>query len=272
MNVFKTFLRRVALFLILTVLTQVGGVLYLIYQLIRWQISQRVPDKWHALGYRLLAFAAVYTVGSLLLVPPLARLNGRVPLPVFSESSLKPANYFFVLANRHYVKPALLEATLDVANHMDQTITLYYLDANFPFLDGFPLLPHRSHDDGGKLDLAFIYENPATGELLPGSPSWLGYGYLEAPKAGEYDQPVRCTKQGYWQYSLLSQLVPQDKKLNFSASLNRQLLLRLAQHPAIGKIFLEPHLKTRLGLQRQRKVRFHGCAAVRHDDHIHIQL
>ncbi|MEQ8706726.1 MAG: hypothetical protein RIC19_22525 [Phaeodactylibacter sp.] len=272
MNVFKTFLRRAALFLILTVLTQVGGVLYLLYQLIRWQISQRVPDKWHALGYRLLAFAAVYTAGSLLLVPPLARLNGRVPLPVFSEAALKPANYFFVIANRHYVKSALLEATLDVANQMNTSVTLFYLDANFPFFDGFPLLPHRSHDNGGKLDLAFIYENPATGKLLRGSPSWLGYGYLEAPKAGEYDQPANCEGRGYWQYSLLSRFAQQDKSLDFSASLNRQLLLRLAQHPAIGKIFLEPHLKTRLRLQGQGKIRFHGCAAVRHDDHIHIQL
>jgi hypothetical protein len=272
LSIIKTFLRRAALFLILTVLTQVGGVLYLLYQPIRCQISQRVPDKRRSRGYRLLAFTMVYALGSLLLVPPLARLNGRVPLPVFSESSLKPANCFFVIANRHYVKPALLKATLDVANQMHTSVTLFYLDANFPFLDGFPLLPHRSHDDGGKLDLAFIYENPVTGKLLSGSPSWLGYGYLEAPKAGEYDQSVRCTKQGYWQYSLLSRLVLQDKNLNFSTSLNRQLLLRLAQHPAIGKIFLEPHLKIRLGLEGQRQVRFHGCAAVRHDDHIHIQL
>ncbi|WP_425422768.1 hypothetical protein [Phaeodactylibacter xiamenensis] len=265
-------LRRAALFLILTVFTQVGGVLYLLYQPIRWPISQRIPGKWRSRGYRLLAFTMVYALGSLLLVPPLARLNGRVPLPVFSEAALKPANYFFVIANRHYVKPALLEAALDVANQMDHSVTLYFLDANFPFFDGFPLLPHRSHDDGGKLDLAFIYEKPVTGKLLSGSPSWLGYGYLEAPKAGEYDQPANCEGRGYWQYSLLSRLVPQDKNLDFSASLNQQLLLRLARHPAIGKIFLEPHLKTRLGLEGQKKVRFHGCAAVRHDDHIHIQL
>lgn len=27
-------------------------------------------------------------------------------------------------------------------------------DASFPFLDGFPLPPHLSHDDGEKADLA----------------------------------------------------------------------------------------------------------------------
>jgi hypothetical protein len=39
----------------------------------------------------------------------------------------------------------------------------------------------------------------------------------------------------------------------------------------IGKIFIEPHLKTRLKLTSD-KIRFHGCQAVRHDDHIHVQL
>lgn len=39
----------------------------------------------------------------------------------------------------------------------------------------------------------------------------------------------------------------------------------------VGKLFIEPHLKTRLNLT-SKKVRFHGCKAVRHDDHIHFQL
>lgn len=199
-------------------------------------------------------------------------MSGRVPLPVFSEKQLKPANYFFVLSNRHYVKPELLKATLDVANQMGKAVTLYYLDANFPFFDGFPLLPHRSHDDGGKLDLAFIYEKSSTGQLLKGSPSWLGYGYLEAPAPQEYNQPADCAQRGYWQYSLLSYLVPQNSKFTFQNTQNRQLLLKLAQHPAIGKIFIEPHLKARLRLEGYKKIRFHGCAAVRHDDHIHLQL
>ncbi|NNE79114.1 MAG: hypothetical protein HKN18_02480 [Silicimonas sp.] len=41
--------------------------------------------------------------------------------------------------------------------------------------------------------------------------------------------------------------------------------------PAGGKIFLEPHLADRLGVAGD-KVRFQGCRAARHDDHIHIQL
>ena len=39
----------------------------------------------------------------------------------------------------------------------------------------------------------------------------------------------------------------------------------------IEKVFIEPHLKTRLNLT-SNKIRFHGCQAVRHDDHIHLQV
>jgi len=50
------------------------------------------------------------------------------------------------------------------------------------------------------------------------------------------------------------------------------LIATLSKHPDTGKIFIEPHLKSRLGFANDSKVRFHGCAAVRHDDHIHIEL
>ena len=39
----------------------------------------------------------------------------------------------------------------------------------------------------------------------------------------------------------------------------------------ISKIFIEPHLKKRMNLKNP-KIRFHGCRAVRHDDHIHLQI
>ena len=41
------------------------------------------------------------------------------------------------------------------------------LDGGFPFLDGFPLLPRLSHDDGRKLDLAFLLAaDPAVERLF----------------------------------------------------------------------------------------------------------
>jgi hypothetical protein len=38
----------------------------------------------------------------------------------------------------------------------------------------------------------------------------------------------------------------------------------------IEKILLEPHLKARLGLDSDL-IRFQGCGAARHDDHIHVE-
>nr|WP_261337459.1 hypothetical protein [Rhizobium leguminosarum] len=39
----------------------------------------------------------------------------------------------------------------------------------------------------------------------------------------------------------------------------------------LQKIFIEPHLKNALGIADSH-IRFQGCRAARHDDHIHIQV
>jgi hypothetical protein len=44
-----------------------------------------------------------------------------------------------------------------------------------------------------------------------------------------------------------------------------------AADPSIEKVFIEPHLKNRLQLTSP-KVRFQGCHAARHDDHVHVQV
>ena len=49
------------------------------------------------------------------------------------------------------------------------------------------------------------------------------------------------------------------------------LIKQITRSDVIKKIFIEPHLKTRLYL-KSNKIRFHGCHAVRHDDQIHIQM
>ena len=45
----------------------------------------------------------------------------------------------------------------------------------------------------------------------------------------------------------------------------------LAADPRISKLFLEPPMAESLSLKGQ-KLRFQGCRAARHDDHIHLQL
>ena len=51
----------------------------------------------------------------------------------------------------------------------------------------------------------------------------------------------------------------------------RYLLQNLCESKLVEKIFIEPHLKKRMNLEYD-KIRFQGCYAARHDDHIHIQI
>ena len=262
---------------LLTVLTQVGGIVYLLHLPLAAAIRKRVPRRRFSLPVRLLTFLALLTVVSTLVLPPLAkRFQGRVPLPLYATDAtpLQPANWFTVLANRHYVRPALYELATSTARGVARErpgTRVTYLDGNFPFLNGFPLLPHLSHDDGRKLDLALLYQDDE-GRPVNGSPTYFGYGHYEGPGPGEKNRTAKCLLAGYWQYDFTKYLAwfPADDR--FDAAGTRLLLRALHEKPATGKILLEPHLIARLNLSDYGKIRFHGCQAVRHDDHIHVQL
>jgi len=217
-----------------------------------------------SLGYLLVVF---------IVLPVIAPLNGRTALPL--SGRLAPYNFLTCLLNRHYVtidaKNVLEDVTLKMTEKHDD-ITIRYLDANFPFITGFPLLPHLSHSDGKKLDLAFNYlkDNSPTNN----SPSLFGYGYFEAPVNREIDYPDICTKKGFWQYSFTGKLFTFFNKKGYSIDVDKTayLLKLLHDNGKTEKLFLEPHLKERWHLSGYEKIRFHGCHAVRHDDHIHWQI
>jgi hypothetical protein len=270
-------LKTLLIVVILTILTQIGGVLYLIYKPLGKVIKKRTKLPLLSWGLRFLSFITLLIVFSIFIIPSIAKKFGRVPLPVKATKHipLKPANVMTLLTNRHYVRPALKESIIAVSKSISETYPgtqLVYLDANFPFWNGFPLLPHRSHDDGKKLDICFLYKNKKTGKRVNRAPTILGYGFVEKPAGGEWDQPSACEEKGYWQYSLLSKLTLPKKNWQFDTATNKRLLQILSQDTRIKKIFIEPHLKQRLGLGGVNKIRFHGCQAVRHDDHIHVQL
>ncbi len=276
--------------LLLTVLTQVGGIVWGLYFMLialarSFFIKKTVNIKSRTLSRtvssfaKLAGFLALYLIVTLFLVPPLAKMSGRTPLPIKYTQSfpVKPNNLMFCLMNRHYVTPEMRSTLKDVALDLQKDqpdAKIIYLDANFPFFNGFPLLPHLSHNDGRKLDLAFVHKNIETQETAFGvSTSLLGYGVCETPQKGEYDQPAVCAKKGYRLYSFLHKINSKKKrKTTLDNSQTTQLIRKLVKHKSIKKIFLEPHLKTRLGLQNESKIRFHGCHAVRHDDHIHVEI
>ena len=259
------------LFILLTILTQTGGLILLLALLIRTAAApkHRVRLWW--------SFPALYLL-FWLLTPLLARPFGRVPLPVVAtaEQPLRPQNLVLALANRHYVRPRLRAAVLDVARELADRqagVPMSYLDANFPFWDGFPLLPHRGHNSGRKLDLSYRYRN-AAGERTGQAPSFLGYGRRSGPRGKEQDLPGTCDERGYWQYSLLPRIARPFNREGYTVddAATAEMVRLLADHPAIDKLFLEPHLKERWDLGRYPAIRYHGCWAVRHDDHLHIQL
>ena len=84
----------------------------------------------------------------------------------------------------------------------------------------------------------------------------------------------KCADKGYWQYGLLAYAAApfKGKKHTFREKETAFLVQQFLKQKAVSKIFLEPHLKYRLGLGKQSRIRFHGCGAVRHDDHFHVQL
>ena len=178
-----------------------------------------------------------------------------------------------VLLNRNYVKPELNNLLSFTEQNLKGTnIEIHYLDANFPFINKFPLLPHLSHNDGKKIDISLIYETK-DGKLSNKQKSNSGYGVFEGPKINETNQIKVCKDKGYFQYDFPKYLTLGEinTDLVFSKKGTKKLILSILKHKSLGKIFIEPHLKNRLHLKSNR-VRYHGCGAVRHDDHIHIQL
>jgi len=282
MHTLISFLRRIPLFLLLTVLTQVGGLSYLVSGLGLRFIPMGGITPLRRRLLRVAVHAGFYLLVTFVVVPPLASANGRVPLPAFGRDGLGPRNFLTVLLNRRYVRPVLRDLLVERSARMaelDPGFRQNYFDANFPFRlgygpfrnTGFPLLPHISHSDGRKVDLGFVYRDAATGQLSGNTPSAIGYGISEEPLPGERNRPREC--QRYRMYSLMRDIWPQDAKADyvFDAALTREMIDGFARDQRVQKVLLEPHLTTRLRLG-SGKVREVQCGSVRHDDHVHVQV
>ncbi len=249
------------IFIFLTIITQIGGIIYLISLVV---VKKLKCKKW-------IVFFSFYFVCSLFIIPLIAPIFGREK--VMHSDKIKPTNYLTVLLNRNYVNPQLNELLNKTGKELTGTsIEIHYLDANFPFINKFPLLPHLSHNDGKKIDISFIYETKQ-GIIINQGKSISGYGVFEKPKANEYNQINNCLKKGYFQYDYPKYLTlgKIHHELLFSQKGTKILIKKFLKHKELGKLFIEPHLKTRMNLHN-KKVRYQGCRAVRHDDHIHIQL
>ena len=232
---------------LLTLVTQVGG--------LAWLMALPFRHRW-------LTFAAAYAVLSFVAWAAAPQF-GRVAMPCAGEL-LRPATPLTCALNRHYVAPELRRAAEALSTAMGirfpGTVT-ETLDGGFPI--PMPMLPHLSHGDGRRLDLALWWRD-ADGYAPGLSPSPIGYfGYAEGPS----DCPPRVLDLR-WDWRWLQNALPERRP-----DLPRlaEALRFLEGDPRIGTVLMEPHLAAATGVEAG-KVRFQGCRAARHDDHIHIQL
>lgn len=279
MQIFFTILKHVLLAGLLTLFTQIGGLLWLGFLPFFYWINRKMTASLKRFFIKTASFSALYILVSVLVVPPLARWQcGRVPLPVFSHPNLRPHQvFYYCLLNHHYVRPEVKATAERVSDQLAARYpgtVVYYLDANFPFFDGYPLEPHFSHRDGKKLDIALHWLDAQAGSSIQGAPLALGYGACALPEKGETDMEEKCRRQGNWYRSLGKEaggFFYEKENYRLDEERTREMIRLFAEEKEVGKILLEPHLKTRLKLGKYDKIRFQGCHAARHDDHIHVQ-
>jgi len=189
---------KIALFALLTLLTQIGGVIYLLLQPLYRRIDRRLTGRLQRWLGKTGLYLAVYLIATLCVVPLIARPFGRVPMPLALHNHIRPQNILTCLLNRHYVRPHLRQTAeavaQDVANAYPGT-ELNYLDGCFPFINKFPLFPHLSHNDGKKLDLSFCYIDARTSMPTNKTPSAIGYAYVKSPVPERRISPVSVRKK-----------------------------------------------------------------------------
>lgn len=239
-----------AIFLFLTALTLVGGLAWL-------------PAVWTR--SKALGFPLIYGCLWLLTVWT-APLAGREPLPCFGET-LRMQSPFYCVTLRHFVDQEMAQVATRAAGAVKaqypDTVTLA-LDGGFAFT-GLPLLPHLSHDDGEKLDFAFYYTDQQGDYLSGKTRSPLGYFAFESLDAENCPAAWPTLR---WDFRWAQGLFPERL---LEPDRTRALIVALEGDARVRKIFVEPPLAQRLGVSGD-KIRFQGCRAARHDDHIHVQL
>src|SRR5687768_9323344 len=130
MRLLKIFLGLI-LFCLLTVVTQVGGIVFLVSMLTFGAINKRLNKIWMRVTAKIFSFVTLYFFFVFVIVPQTAKPFGRVPLPLVESNHVRPANILTVLLCRNYVRPELRQATFDVAHKLNDKYPgtiLNYLD------------------------------------------------------------------------------------------------------------------------------------------------
>ena len=247
----------------LTLATQLGG--------LAWIAALGVRGAVRRLAVFVVAYSVLWVSAAFA-----APLFGRVPLPcdlLRNDAPLRAQSAMYCAMNRHYAKPHVADLSERLAAAVNRDFpgtTVLYLDAGFPFFDWFPILPHRSHSDGRRLDLAFFYTDHNGGYLAGQTASPVGYWGFEEPP-GESACPNAPWPGLRWDMAWFQPLV-RDYALD-EARTGAMIRWLAREGPSLGvtKILLETHLQTRFGIT-ETVVKFQGCRSARHDDHVHVEM
>jgi len=266
------------LFIVLTILSQVGGIILLLWLLIYTVIKKRFSKTWIRRSVNLVGFVVFYIFFIFAIIPPLAGLQDRVPLPLSKSGGLAPVSYWTAIFCRNYVKSHGRDRLEKIAAGFvskHPNLKVKYMDCNYPFIIDVPgmenalilvgLVPHISHD-GTKADIAFIY-NDSSGRPSNLTPTSIGYGSSVDPLKNESCTPCICDKKN-WNYSLMYRNMSKSN-YELNIPLNKELILNFRRE-FTGQILIEKHLQQRFGLGRGFGEA--GCHSVRHDDHFHVTL
>lgn len=196
---------------------------------------------------------------------------GLVSLPCDGSTPLTPLLPRYCRADRHYVTPITRDALIAAADAMAARypdVVLRFMDASGP--DGVkPFPPHLSHGDGRQIDLALIYTDLDGTPLkaFPDTRAYGGYWPAEPPRRGEQ---VACP--GGREARNEKPDPPADRSWRLDEERTIFLIETLIADTRVRRILIEPHLERRLGLWGHPKLRFAGCQAARHDDHLHVDF
>ena len=239
-----SFLLQSFLVILLTVFTQIGGIIWSLNWLVTSLFFRKNKSKSYSTYFaiKFILFLGFYLFATFAVVPLAAeKYSNRVALPIFTENNLQPTSLWTCILNRHYVRPELKNTLFSIGKNFKNkypTSKVSYLDANFPFYNGFPLLPHLSHNDGKKIDLSFFYLDKETQKPTNDKPSFSGYGIYESPKKGEHNQPAICLKQSwYYEIGKYAKVYSNEENYSFDATRTKYLMTLIAEEISIKKFF-----------------------------------
>jgi murein endopeptidase len=173
--------------------------------------------------------------------------------------------------DRHFMRPAARDVLVRAARRVaagHPGAVVRYMEASWPSGER-PMPPHLSHGDGRQIDLAIFYEDRAGRALRrpPLSPRLArGYGAYEPPRR-EVERVCAGAKTSHDRPD-----PPAGRAWRMDGRRTEALIAALLAARQVRRIFVEPHLKARLGFSSDGRVRFAGCNAARHDDHLHVDF